>query len=116
MVGLVAAGVLTVGLSLPAFADGRCYTGCSPTPVPTPTPVGSVGGGPAGQGVVTVPGVAVSQSPPAAAPVATQSVPSSGGLPLTGADIEELVGLAVVLLVAGAAVARVSRRRARLGL
>ncbi len=108
---MATAGALTLGLSIPAFADG-CYTGCAPAPV------GSVGQGPVGppvgQGAITVPGVAVSQSPPAAVPVAAQSVPSSGGLPLTGTDIEQSVGFAVVLLVAGAAIVRVSRRRARL--
>jgi hypothetical protein len=45
-------------------------------------------------------------------PIAKESVPSSGGLPLTGADIEESAGIAAVLLVAGVAMVRVGRRRA----
>jgi len=107
VVGLSMAGVVILGFSLPASADGTCYTKCSPAPI------GAVGQGSVVQGQVT-PGVAASQSPPVTVPVATQSVPSSGGLPFTGADVEQSLGAAGVLLVAGAAITRVSRRRARL--
>jgi hypothetical protein len=106
--GLAMAGVVVLGFSLPASADGTCYTTCSPTPI------GAVGQGSVVQGSVIAPGVAASQSPSATVPVATQSVSSSGGLPFTGADIEQSLGAAALLLVAGAAFVRVSRRRARL--
>ncbi len=105
VVGVALAGAVTLGFSLPAFADHTCYTAC------TPLPVGSVGQGPVGHGPATTPGVAASQSP--SAPVPTRSVVSSGGLPFTGADIEQSAGAAAVLLAAGAAMVRVSRRRAR---
>jgi len=103
------AGVVILGFSLPASADDTCYTQCAPTPI------GAVGQGSVVQGqVTTTPGVAASQSPSATVPVAAQSVRSSGGLPFTGADIEQSLGAAAVLLVAGAAMVRVGRRRARL--
>ena len=82
--------------------------------VSSPAPIGAVGQGSVVQGQVTTPGVAASQSPAASVPVVAPSVPSSGGLPFTGADIEQSLGAAAVLLVAGAAIVRVSRRRARL--
>jgi hypothetical protein len=107
-VGLAMAGVVILGISLPASADDTCYTQCAPTPI------GAVGQGSVVQGQVTTPGVAASQSPSATVPVAAQSVRSSGGLPFTGADIEQSLGAAAVLLVAGAAMVRVGRRRARL--
>jgi hypothetical protein len=107
VVGLSMTGAVILGFSLPAAADGTCYTNCSPAPI------GAVGQGSVVQGQVT-PGVAASQAPAVTVPVATQSVPSSGGLPFTGADVEQGLGAAAVLLVAGAAMIRVSRRRARL--
>lgn len=89
------AGAVTLGLSLPAGADPTCYTGCGPGPETV------LGTGPA-----TSPGVS-----PEPLPSPKQSVPSPG-LPLTGADIEQSAGIATVLLVAGAALVRVNRRRA----
>jgi len=105
VVGFALGGAVALGFSFPAFADPTCYTAC------TPLPVGSVGQGPVGLGPATTPGVAASQSP--SAPVPTRSVESSGGLPFTGADIEQSAGAAAVLLVAGAAMVRFGRRRAR---
>jgi hypothetical protein len=98
--------MLTVAASLPAVADPTCYTGCSPIPG-GPGPGGFVGPGP-----TPTPGVHTSPSTPAPVPLAGQSVPS-GGLPLTGADIEQGAAIAVVLLGAGIALVRVSRRRGR---
>jgi hypothetical protein len=95
------AGAVTLGLALPAGADPTCYTGCGPGPE---TVVGS--------GPETSPGVPVSQTSPEPVPAPKQSVPSSGGLPLTGGDIEQSAGIATVLLVAGATLVRVHRRRA----
>jgi hypothetical protein len=95
------AGVLIVGVSFPAMADTTCYTGCSPPPggitgtVPSPTP-----------------GVRVTQSPPATVPFTSQAVPS-GGLPFTGADIEQSLVIAVVLVGGGFALVRIGRRRSR---
>jgi hypothetical protein len=90
---MVLAGGVTLGLSLPAFADG-CYTNC------VPSPVGLVGGGPSVSPSVSVP-----------LPAPSEAVP--GGLPFTGADIEQLAGIAAVLLVAGTVLVRMNRRRAR---
>jgi hypothetical protein len=93
ILGLVVVGGVTLGLSFPAFAAG-CYTGC------VPSPPGLVGGGPSVSPSVSVP-----------LPAPSQSVP--GGLPFTGADIEQIVGIAVVLLVAGTVLVRMNRRKAR---
>jgi hypothetical protein len=92
IVGLVLAGGMTLGLSLPASA--QCYTGC------VPSPPSLLGGGPSVSPSVSVP-----------LPAPSQSVP--GGLPFTGADIEQIVGIAVVLLVAGTVMVRITRRKAR---
>jgi LPXTG-motif cell wall-anchored protein len=94
------AGAVTLGLSLPAGADPTCYTGCGPGPQTV------VGSGPS-----TSPGLPGPQTSPEPVPAPKQSVPSSGGLPLTGGDIEQSAGIAAVLLVAGAAMVRVNRRR-----
>ncbi len=102
IVGIFMASVLMVGFSLPAFADPSCYTGCFPGPVSIVGKGPSVA--PSGPGVL---------STPAPLPRAGSSVPSSGGLPFTGADVEQSIGLAAVLVVAGVAVLRVGRRRAR---
>jgi len=102
------AGAMTFSLSLPAFAGTTCYVGCAPGPI---APVGIVGGGQS-----TSPGLAAvsgTQATPSVAPPAKQAVQSSGGLPFTGADIEQIVGIAGVLLVAGMVMVRMSRRRAR---
>ncbi len=45
-----------------------------------------------------------------------QSVPASPGLPFTGADIEQIIGIASVLLVGGVVLVRTNRRRARTAL
>lgn len=95
------AGAAALGFSLPAGADTTCYTGC------TPTPPGIVELGPA-----TTPGVPNSHAA-TPLPTPTESVPGSGGLPLTGADIEQSVAVAGVLLVAGAVMVRTKRRRPR---
>jgi hypothetical protein len=92
IVGLVMTSALTIGLSIPAFADPGCYTGCQPGPVSI------VDGGPS-----ISPGV----------PAPRESVPPPGGLPITGEDIAQSVGIGAVLLVAGVAIVRVSRRKAR---
>ncbi len=92
---------VTLGISHPAVADPTCYTACGPGPQTV------VGSGPS-----TSPGGPTPQLSPEPVPIAKESVPSSGGLPLTGADIEESAGIAAVLLVAGVAMVRVGRRRA----
>ncbi len=98
--GVIMAGSVTLGLSLPAGADPTCYTGC------TPTPPGVLGAGPA-----TTPGVPASQATPAPLPEPAASVPTSGGLPVTGTDVEQSLVLASVLVVAGGVIVRRSRRR-----
>jgi len=98
IIGVVVAGVVTLGLSLPAGADPGCYTGCSPSPT------NLIGLGPS----TLVGGPAVAPSAPVPGPSA--SAPAPGGLPFTGADIEQTVAVACVLLVAGAAMVRIRRR------
>ena len=95
------AAAVSLGVSHPAVADPACYTDCGPGPQTI------VGSGPS-----TSPGGPTPQFSPAPAPIPKQSVVSSGGLPLTGADVEESAGIALVLLVAGVAMVRVGRRRA----
>ncbi len=97
--GAVVAGGVTIGLSLPAFAT-PCYVGC------TPGPVEIVGSGPS-----VPPGFLSSQSPHVPVPAQTQAAPAPG-LPFTGADIEQSVAVASVLLVAGGVLVRRQRRRA----
>jgi len=46
-------------------------------------------------------------------PAPTESVPAPPGLPFTGADIEQIVGIGSVLLVGGVVLVRINRRRAR---
>jgi hypothetical protein len=58
------------------------------------------------------PGFLSSQSPHVPVPVQTQSTPAPG-LPFTGADIEQSVAVASVLVVAGGVLVRRQRRRAR---
>jgi hypothetical protein len=72
-----------------AFADGTCYTGCTPPAnVSTQAP----------------------SSSPATSP--SSSTSSSSSLPFTGADIEELVGIGVgAVLVGGVLVFRSRRSR-----
>ena len=73
-----------------ASADSTCYTGCS-------TPSGS-----------TVPTVPVTQATtPATEPVTV----SSGGLALTGADIEEMAAVGAGALVLGGVLVRRSRKQ-----
>lgn len=97
IVGVFTASVVTIGISVPALADPSCYTGCGPAPI-------SIVGG--------APSVAPS-GPPAHLSPPTESVPTPGGLPITGADIEQSAGFAAVLLVGGVAMVRISRRRGR---
>jgi LPXTG-motif cell wall-anchored protein len=88
------AGAVTLGMTLPAAADPTCYTACGPGPA-------------------TILGAAPAVAPSGpTGPIPTQSVPTPGGLPVTGADIEQTAGIAIVLLVAGAGMVRVNRRRA----
>jgi hypothetical protein len=109
--GTALASALTLGFSLPALADPTCYTGCGPSPStilgggPSTSPGGPatiLGGGP------STPPIAV-----APAPVPHESAPPPGGLPFTGTDIEQSVAVASVLLVAGVALVRINRRKAR---
>jgi hypothetical protein len=100
IVGAIVVSGLSIGLSYPAFAD-PCYTGCGPGPVSI-----------VGSGSVP-PGLLNSQSPHAPLPAPTESVPAPPGLPFTGADIEQIVGIASVLLVGGVVLVRINRRRAR---
>jgi hypothetical protein len=95
---VVAASVVTIGFSLPAFAD-PCYTGCAPSPISI------VGGGPS-----ISPGVPGPHTP---VPPPTESVPPPGGLPFTGQDVEQIVGIAVVLLIGGVVMIRLGRRKGR---
>ena len=101
--GVILASALTVGVTLPASADPTCYTGCAPSPV------GLVGAGPGGP--ATAPSGVTAPAPIVPLPGPTQFVPSPGGLPFTGADVGESVGIAVVLVLAGGALLRVNRRR-----
>jgi hypothetical protein len=101
IVGAVMAGAVTLGISYPAGADPTCYTECGPGPETV------LGSGPS-----TAPGGPISQPAPAPELAPTQSVPSSGGLPLTGGDIEQSAAIATVALVAGVAMVRVGRRKA----
>jgi len=105
VVGAVVAGAVSFGAALPSFAGApTCYTGC------TPGPMGS------GPGPYLTPGTPVinaSGSPgPGSGVTPREAAPPSGGLPFTGADVAGSVGIASVLLVAGGAMVRVSRRRA----
>ena len=88
-----------LGVSVPAFAS-PCYVGC------TPGPVQVVGSGPS-----VPPGFLSTQSPHVPVPVATQSAPSPG-LPFTGADVEQSVVVASVLVTVGGVLVRRQRRRA----
>ncbi|HEY5024507.1 MAG TPA: hypothetical protein VII76_05995 [Acidimicrobiales bacterium] len=107
IVGVCTASVVTIGFSVPALADPTCYTGCGPAPISIvgggPAPISIVGGGPS-----ISPG-----GPKSPLPAPTESVPTPGGLPVTGQDVEQIAGLAAVLLVGGAAMVRISRRRTR---
>jgi hypothetical protein len=109
--GLFLVSVLTVAVTLPAVADPTCYTGCSPIPG-VPVPGIPVPGGFVGSGPTPTPGAQTSPSTPAPVPLASQSVPS-GGLPFTGADVEQSAAIAVVALGAGFVLVRVGRRRRR---
>ena len=99
IVGMLTASVVTIGISVPALADPSCYTGCGPAPVSI------VGGAPS-----ISPG-----GPPVNLPAPTESVPTPGGLPITGQDVEQTLGFAAVLLVGGVALVQIGRRRARPG-
>ena len=96
---LFTASVITIGFSDPALADPTCYTGCAPTPISI------VGGGPS-----ISPGVPGPHTP---VPPPTESVPPPGGLPFTGQDVEQIVGIAAVLLIGGVVMIRSGRRKGR---
>ena len=90
--------MITIGFSVPALADPSCYTGCGPAPISI-----------VGRGPSISPGGPTTPLPPP-----TESVPTPGGLPFTGEDVEQIAGVAALLLVGGAAMVRISRRtRAR---
>ena len=97
IVGVFTASVVTIGISVPALADPSCYTGCGPAPISI------VGGAPS----------LAPNGPPAHAPVPSEAVPTPGGLPITGGDIEQSIGIAAALLVGGFALVRGGRRRNR---
>ena len=86
-------GALTLGMTHPAVADPTCYTECGPGPA-------------------TILGAGPSTAPSGPGPIPKEAVSVPGGLPVTGADIEQTVGFAIVLLVAGAVMVRINRRRA----
>jgi len=76
---------MSLSLASPAFADSTCYTGCTPPPIQQ-----------------------VQSSVPAApASHATSSTP----LPFTGADVIELLVIAVIALGAGGTLLALKRRR-----
>lgn len=64
-----------------------------------------------GSGPSVPPGFLSSQSPHVPVPAPTESAPAPG-LPFTGADIEQSVAVASVLVAAGAVLVRRQRRRA----
>jgi LPXTG-motif cell wall-anchored protein len=78
-----------------AFAATTCYTGCTTTSVTNPS----------------APTTAV--IPHVTAPPATKATSSSGGLALTGADIEAMAVVGAGALVLGGLMVRRSRRRHR---
>jgi hypothetical protein len=84
----VAMSAAVVALPTAAFADSTCYTGCSQS-----------------QGGVTPQVV----NTPAVAPVEPKQA-ASGGLPFTGADIEEMAAVGAGALLVGGALVRRSRR------
>ena len=87
--GLALSAVGVVVAPTMASADSTCYTGCSTpngsTTVPVTTPVTPV--------------------------VPTQEPLSSGGLALTGADIEEMAAVGAGALLVGGVLVRRSRRQ-----
>lgn len=85
-----------LGVAAPAtaaFADSACYTGCTSPSISSTSP---------SQGVTT-------QSQP----TQTTSSSSSSGLPLTGADIEELAAIGAGAVLVGGVLVRRSRRSRR---
>jgi hypothetical protein len=94
---LVGAGLVVSALTVvempaaSAFADGTCYTGCTPPAnVSTQTPSSSTG-----------------------APETSVSTPSSSGLPFTGADIEEMAAIGGGAVLVGGLLVYRSRRHRR---
>jgi hypothetical protein len=116
VLGSVLGCAAVIGLAVPAFADPGCYTGCTP---PGSGPVTAPSGG--ARPTEPLAGIHTSASgateiSPASAPARSPALapaqsPSSGGLPFTGADVAELVGVAGVLFLCGAALVSISRRR-----
>ncbi len=90
---LTTLGVATLPTS--AYAATTCYTGCTTTSAGNPT----------------VPTTAV--IPHVTTPPATKATSSSGGLALTGADIEAMAVVGAGALVLGGLMVRRSRSRSR---
>jgi LPXTG cell wall anchor motif len=95
---LVGAGLAVSALAfvelpaMAAFADGTCYTGCTPPAnVQTQSP-------------------AISSTSSGTQPSSSSST-SSSSLPFTGADIEELAGIGAGAVVVGGLLVVRSRRR-----
>jgi len=128
--GVVMTVLAVVGIpSMSAFADSTCYTNCSP---PT-TLIGSGGGGgTSGSGGGTSPvtggqgsgghgpgtgsgsgsgGSGSGGSNAQTAGVSTKA--SGGGLPFTGADVEEMTAIGAGALVIGGILVRRGRNRRR---
>jgi hypothetical protein len=119
--GVVVTIFAAVGMSsMTAYADGTCYTSC------TPPTIGSGGGGipPAtassgskGSSGAKVSGVGSSSATRSTSGVQAQTTQatraSSGSLPFTGADIEELAVIGGAGLVVGGVMMRRGRRRRR---
>jgi hypothetical protein len=126
--GVVAMTLAFVGISsVTASADSTCYTGCSPT-----TTIGTGTGGGHGPGTGGTGGSGGTKSPvtkgagsgssgsgsgssgTGAKTTAQSTATSGGGLPFTGADVEELTVGGVGALLVGGILLRRSRNRRRL--
>jgi hypothetical protein len=90
--GLTLSTLGVVAVPTMAFADATCYTGCTTPATGVSTPAA----------VVTTPA-------PVSAPVEPTQA-NSGGLALTGADIEGMVTIGAGALVVGGLMVRRSRR------
>jgi len=110
--------------SAASYADGTCYTGCTPPTTLPQTGGGGGGGGGTGTGggggkhPVTKgsggSGSSGSGSSGANARATAQSTGASGGsLPFTGADVEELTAGGVGALLVGGVLVRRGRNRRR---
>jgi hypothetical protein len=117
--GVAVGCVVVIGVTVPAFADPGCYTGCTPPAFSGSGPVTAPSGGnaPSGplagahtsaSGASQINPVSAPAQSPAEAPV---EAPSSGGLPFTGTDVADLVVVAAVLVLCGLTLVSISRRR-----